>query len=1117
MTNAITCSSELMTNYLNASIMDADAAFEALQDNLGNALLFSVGTDGIFYATRETPVNNSAAAAGSANGWERLDLSSAVLNQDFPGSLPVCKTIAVNQNFTDSTISLAMVITVNGSDVLFLSLGNSASDTSWLSAPVWTQCPYNYCPVRGEAPVPPDPLNIVKVFIDESENGQFVVTDIVQGPDIQRYYILQTSSGPLWNLHALAIDLSPDAPYSSCIGRAHGSQVDGMYTFGQVDDAVQFMYCPLWNPFGNAPPSPTLLVLPSGSDPAIPLLPQAMAAFRNGNADLSTDLFVTATGAADSGCLFYLSSAVSGHTVNAANVLNNPLFIDVVELYADLNDGIVTVWGLNNANIIFYTSCPYTDITEGNWSVPVTLLTGVDMVSPYVNRMNNGNTIFAVGGNDLTQLSKSPSTGLWTKTQVSLPAPVGGSAPVSFSSYTTRIQLTDGNNQPVANATLQISAATRTGYYVNNLYTVLDTNAISITTDATGVITLIESVKKLQATRITVSEVGGTTVTINPMDTPFSKIVELNSVSALQNAAITNGDGSTKPLVPTGVSTADLQAVATSNTDLKSAYAALQSSTPEFLYHRFANHDKYILAGYENALLMDVGDIFSWLESGIESVVSIVQNEVTGIWNFIATIAGKIYQGVLDCVEKVVGAVEWLYNAIKTAIEDLIAFLEFLFEWKDILATHNVLKNVFTQYVAYAIGNMTADKAMLASVFSTIKQDINQWADVPGFNQTPSSTGASNTPIPAQNSAPANLGVHHFQGNAGSVSSGYAPPAPSPGIFDDLLNFLEGEEAIAAATLAAAGNVIAQFGTLSLTQILQQLIAILADALVDVTEQLLVLLIDVIILASDGVMDLLTAGIDIPVLSWLYKEVSGNDLSFLDLICLIAAIPATLVYKSVKDEAPFPHGDALTDSLIGATSFAAVQAIFQTSTDERVGALEPGAVIEGKALAVFGAISGFCALIGTQAMLFISNANPKPKSTLAFLGGVANVFYVSPDIPSMMYQGLRWDQKMNGILTDICILKGFTLDVIYAGTTGAKICEVLLNTIWNVPVVVNIVENPNWEVTSPSLIEDSISNFAFNIGGMLTLNVDNPEVKTAQFVMMETYGIYAMFGGLINA
>ena len=151
-----------------------------------------------------------------------------------------------------------------------------------------------------------------------------------------------------------------------------------------------------------------------------------------------------------------------------------------------------------------------------------------------------------------------------------------------------------------------------------------------------------------------------------------------------------------------------------------------------------------------DGILTDVGDLFSWLESGIESVVSIIEDAANDVWRFVVSIAGKVYYGILDAVEKVVAAAVWIYNAIKIIIQDIILFLEFLFLWQDILVTHRVMKNVFTQLVQFTIDGLNDVKGDLSLLFKQAQADIDKWANIPNFDQTPVERRA---PIPARGPA----------------------------------------------------------------------------------------------------------------------------------------------------------------------------------------------------------------------------------------------------------------------------------------------------------------------------------------------------------------------------
>jgi len=63
--------------------------------------------------------------------------------------------------------------------------------------------------------------------------------------------------------------------------------------------------------------------------------------------------------------------------------------------------------------------------------------------------------------------------------------------------------------------------------------------------------------------------------------------------------------------------------------------------------------------------------------------------------------------------------------------------------------------------------------------------------------------------------------------------------------------------------------------------------------------------------------------IEILIFSSLYKTIADEELSILDLICLAAAVLATLIYKAVTGQNPFPV-DSTTSALIAAPDFKGV-------------------------------------------------------------------------------------------------------------------------------------------------------------------------------------------------
>ena len=1117
----ITVSTELMQNYKQALVMSPEKQFEALQTAKGNSLLFSIGTDGVFYVTEETVEHST--------GWQKTDLSSAQIAKSFPGRTDVtCEAFAAAQSAVDGTIGLAIIVTDGTGDQLFLCLGNSSSDTGWIQSPAWTQYPFDN---------PPKAVTIVGVLLSgTAENAQYIVADILRDPAsaeqlISRYY-LDPQSTPVWQPHDVAIDLEANS-YTSCLGRQylqnspHQPTIDGLYTAGQVDGSAQLTFQPLYNVFDPGAPAPVArLSLPGG------VITDTIASCRK--PDLSTDLYACAAGG-----LYYFASSNQEDGAVAVLLAQNAIFTGVRMMYAAQANGTSIVWGLNGNDEVFYTSCPAgrETATPSAWSYPLPICTEVDLLSPYINLVDDGNTFFAVAGDTLQKLCKASGNTIWSSQSITLPSP-NVTDTQQYSSYTTRIQVSDENNQPLIGVPVTISANMRTPVYINHLYYVVDPSGIEILTDVLGSVTVIQWITDLTGAKLTVTDGSGQATAVNPMDGPMAQIAQLNSVGSLQAATITEDDGSTRPLVSSAASAADLQAVATANGQLGNVYSTLSPAAGTSLVQLPAAPAATQLSALD-ALWVDAGDLVRWLASGVEAVIQIVEDAGAHVWHFIATVAGKIYAAVLDAAEKVVAAATAVFNMIDTAVEDLIQFLQYLFDFQDILMTHRVMKNVLTQWVTSVIdgaGNMGPG---ITAAFTALQNNIDQWANIPAFPQTPSSTSAGNPPLPGQNGAPAQLGIHHYQGGAAAASSAYEGPSVDASLFQDLINLLDSEEAtFSAAVDAIKTQIIDQFDSLTITQIVQRFAAIVSDTLLQAAEDVLLAACNVFSQLAQSFLGVLTATIDIPVLSWLYKKLTGDDLSFMDLFCFIAAIPATIVYKIANRLAPFSAGDPFTNGLLSAQNFDQVRSQFYTTASSPAASADPAVpvvmeadpVIDDKRLQQFSLLTGFVAYAGALGSVVVmafqrdmpDNAPTKPKVTWAALYALANVAYVSPNILTAINIGVHaWWQLMNDILTGLSIGKGFASIPMVKCDCWQKVNPVLefaFNVAWMLPVGANLAVN-----SYPSLAVETIGNIAFNLGGMdeLAIAICAPgELRTAlamvQAILMGVYGALMVATGAIN-
>ncbi|HKF58586.1 MAG TPA: hypothetical protein VKJ45_24305 [Blastocatellia bacterium] len=80
----------------------------------------------------------------------------------------------------------------------------------------------------------------------------------------------------------------------------------------------------------------------------------------------------------------------------------------------------------------------------------------------------------------------------------------------------------------------------------------------------------------------------------------------------------------------------------------------------------------------------------------------------------------------------------------------------------------------------------------------------------------------------------------------------------------------------------------------------------LADAVLAVAQDLADAFLTIASDALNGFQTILETTLNIPILSWIFQEITGEPLTLLNLMSLLFALPATLIYKLLNNgTAPF--------------------------------------------------------------------------------------------------------------------------------------------------------------------------------------------------------------------
>lgn len=949
MSTKITYSSELMSNYIQGETVAPDAKFEALQSNDGHSLLFSIGTDKKFYLTEEV--------ISQVTGWQKNDLSSSLAADFSAGSAMTVKTFAVGQSNTDSSFSVALVVSVSGADYLYIAQSYNRNADGYITLN-WVAIPFdaenkNY-----------NPLIISDVYVLQAASGPLIVVNVVPpgSNTLERYYIntFKGEDDPYWNMYTLPFNMEAESS-SICGGRKSGEIVDGIYSLGLEAGTPSVYYQQLYNPFQSSLSGATSQ-LRVGSDTPSAMASTVSADGKSTDEITYTDLYVVTT----EGDLYFFAAAKQTNGVQGEKIMTSDLFKEVTALYAYTQHNKVVVWGINRSQQIFYTSCATGSVTTvAAWSYPLPIATGVEQISPYINRVNGGNTFFAhMGANSFKKVTQDPVSTSWQTQDILLP--VDASTPAQkVDCYMTRITVTDENNAALAGASVKVAAAYRVPVYINNHYYVLDTAPITLLTDAQGALKIVQVAVDMQGACLSVQSAGGGPVlNINPMDNSAAKIATLNTPEALSAAEVTDDNSNpVKPLVPTDTSDDDLSAAAGSIQSLSDAYNAYTptaaspsakmatgatsfSYSPQTKVYRLSvGHSTMqlnviddvsdTLSSIGDAIVCAAGDITSWLKGLTEYVIQIIEDTAQKVWNFVVTVAGQVYTFVIDTIEKVMEAVMAIFNALKTIVKDLIQFLKFLFSWGDISRTKDVMVSMTQLYLRDGVKMLSQVKGLVGAEIQELKSMIDEWAglspatDTSEYGSEPLNYQQSQTDYSNVYTSPNTYLQDNFTDNVANATdlgdSGNTSPVTTTleSLINTLKDALESE-------VTVMTDAVKQFQTelfdndkyksMSLMDIIKVCIGIVSDTVLDTINVVVDAFIDIVVAVLDGIIDLMVQPIWIPVVSEILEEIFGASIKFsmLDILCLVGAIPATLVYKLTFGTAPFFEDDGFSNQIINA-------------------------------------------------------------------------------------------------------------------------------------------------------------------------------------------------------
>ncbi len=349
------------------------------------------------------------------------------------------------------------------------------------------------------------------------------------------------------------------------------------------------------------------------------------------------------------------------------------------------------------------------------------------------------------------------------------------------------------------------------------------------------------------------------------------------------------------------------------------------------------------------------GDFWGWVKSAAATIthviVSVAEDVYAGI-RFVVDGIAHVFRAIIKGIEDVASAIGTFFIQLGKLIEEVIEALSVLFHFEEIIKTHNILKAEILKLVtgvpgdaryvgfAAAVKNTARPKLdaffgqqekAVSAFFNKLADDVSgQGVSLTGVKgQGATAHTAMNVPPkgggqPSSQAVQGSWGMQKLKSGLGASGGGQA--LARTGALRATANPLSAFLDTFATSIGDNGPLKAQWqqvqqrlqglghstsvsdfvsqGVAELLKILGLLVdGALAisnaflDGLLGAIDALLATLLD----ANSGV---LTAPLDIPVLSWLYQKLFGEPLTILNALTLVAAIPVTMVWRVAKGDWP---------------------------------------------------------------------------------------------------------------------------------------------------------------------------------------------------------------------
>ena len=585
-----------------------------------------------------------------------------------------------------------------------------------------------------------------------------------------------------------------------------------------------------------------------------------------------------------------------------------------------------SVWSLDEKGLHYQTNHFFDQQSQsfktGKWTHPILMAEDAEQFS-CVKGNGIRNQLFSIStkyGSELTQLWQDATTTLWNKNTLTIK---GLDSLKEVESYSAHIRFSSSAaNKTFQGLNVKLSAESNLLVYVNSKsYHIGPNHEVSIPLNAAAEFTVICPVKDISTCRILLNaKFLEKTVAINLAQQVLEDLEKkITSGKALGSAKKQNGN----LLVPEGTDSKTLNSAADGIKKMLSVAKTMEENTPlkstSFSIGNVSQPTQMrgtiAASGSLSHNGLTLGDFLHSVWNSAKQAVEFVVEKIKDGVKFVIKIGEQIFNWIVKTIREIGSFIQKIFDAIKVFFKDLFEFLAFLFDWDAIVATKNAFKDFTNAAVLSLRGEI---KNIKKFVDDTLDEQIGKFSpelvDIPDSlsKVDPSEPSKKNTADPKSNWL--NSKKDYLNDSNGKPLKSQIPTEFSSvlekfvrDLKDILIKSGEGFKLQMDIIFDGFKKVIE--GKMPFIDFLKLLLNKLAGLSLFLVKQLM----DLIFVSLEALINVALVALnkqwEIPIITPIYKKVTKSDeLTFLDVMCLFVAIPATILFKIGEGKAPFGEG-----------------------------------------------------------------------------------------------------------------------------------------------------------------------------------------------------------------